>query len=128
MTSSAELSSQAIWATRGKTWGFRFLFSAGLPDPHPTYLAAFSGRESEHTSFARLKDGVCIRFEDPLQRRDSASRIIPHDFVVFGPLATRITSFESAIAELWPLVENIYVEIWDQDTPPASGLHLDPQS
>ena len=118
MTSALELSNQIIWATRGKSWGFRFLFDGGFSDPLPTYLAAFSGLESEHTSFSRLDDGVCVRVEDPLNRRDSASRPIPHDFVVFGPLAKNIDSVESGIAVLWPLVENIYASIWDQASPP----------
>ena len=31
-----------IWATRGRTWGFRFLRTGGLQDPLGTYEAIFS--------------------------------------------------------------------------------------
>ena len=31
-----------IWATRGRTWGFRFLRDGGFPDPLPVYDLAFS--------------------------------------------------------------------------------------
>ena len=30
-----------IWATRGRTWGFRFLLDAGLSDPLADYERAF---------------------------------------------------------------------------------------
>ena len=32
-----------IWATRGRTWGFRFLRTAGRVDPLKLYEAAFRG-------------------------------------------------------------------------------------
>ena len=31
-----------IWATRGRSWGFRFLLNAGLPDPLADYERSFA--------------------------------------------------------------------------------------
>ena len=37
-----------IWATRGRTWGFRFLRDGGLEDPLDTYEEAFAGIELDY--------------------------------------------------------------------------------
>ncbi len=50
-----------IWATRGRTWGFRFLRKGGYEDPLGVYEDAFSkvhyaGYRAARPSFARLLD------------------------------------------------------------------------
>lgn len=109
-----------IWATRGRHWGFRFLLDGGLSDPLATYEDAFSSLEDEATVCQRGADGLALRFPDPLQRRDSARRIIPHDFVVLGDLATQIDSVDAGIELIWPLVADAYGRVWEDQKAPAS--------
>lgn len=106
-----------IWATRGRTWGFRFLLDAGLEDPRTEYLRRFAGVENAMTAYGRDGDVVVARFPDPLGRRDSAGRIIPHEFVVFSPTSDAISSVEDAVRELWPEVEKTFSHIWDGPDP-----------
>ncbi len=40
-----------IWATRGKTWGYKFLLDGQFADPLPVYERAFSGAEDEPEVF-----------------------------------------------------------------------------
>ena len=107
-----------IWATRGRTWGVRFLLDAGLDDPRAEYLRHFTGVENVMRAFRRDGDVVVARFADPLERRDSAGRVIPHEFVVFSPTSDSISSVEDAIRELWPLVEETFDRVWDRPAPP----------
>lgn len=117
-----------IWATRGRTWGFRFLRRGGCEDPLPVYDAAFSGVE-ENTEARRrvaetmtLPEMVALRFPDPEGRRDRVGRVIPHEFVVFGPLADEINSVEDGRRLIWPRVADEYTRVWDQpEPPPAHG-------
>jgi hypothetical protein len=109
-----------MWATRGRTWGFRFLRTAGVEAPLSTYERAFAGYEDAPT-VCHGKDGVvAVRFPDPEGRRDHAGRIIPHDFVVFAREAERIHSVEMARELLWPQVADTFAETWDRDTPPQA--------
>lgn len=109
-----------IWATRGKTWGFRFLRRGGLSDPLPSYEAAFAELEGQPEGLARVGDRVALRFPDPEGRTDRAGRVIPHDFVLSGDLAARVHSVADGIAEVWPLVAEEYAGVWDLATPPPS--------
>lgn len=107
-----------IWATRGRTWGFRFLWDGGFQDPLLEYEEAFRGREGSAEVWQRIDDAVAVRFQDPLGRKDAAGRVVPHDFVVFSPLAERITSVDDGLGILWPLVADEYAGVWDLPTPP----------
>ena len=79
-----------IWATRGRTWGFRFLRDGGFADPLPKYDAAFAGIGVGPTAYQRVGTTVAVRFPDPHGRKDSAGRLIPHELVVFAPLSNQI--------------------------------------
>lgn len=102
-----------IWATRGKTWGFRFLRDGGVPDPLPVYEQVFGSVGGDAELCRAVGDRVAVRFPDPEGRTDRAGRVIPHEFVVFAPFAERITSVETAREVLWPLVVDEYARVWE---------------
>jgi hypothetical protein len=108
-----------IWASRGRSWGFRFLRTAGIPDPLPVYETAFSGIEDMPQVWRRDGDTVALRLSDPHGRCDQAGRVIPHDFVVFGSLASKVHSIEDGHQEVWPLVADRFAEVWDKAERPA---------
>ena len=108
-----------IWASRGRSWGFRFLRTAGIPDPIVAYETAFSGIEDLPQVWRRDGDTVALRFSDPQGRCDQAGRVIPHDFVVFGSLASKVHSIEDGQHEVWPLVADRFAEVWDKAELPA---------
>lgn len=108
-----------IWATGGRKWGFRFLLDGGFSDPLETYERAFAGLEDETEVFRRVGNRVALRFLDPLGRRDTAGRVIPHDFVVMGALAASVGSVEDGLEHVWPLVVDVYAEVWQSDKPPT---------
>lgn len=110
---------QLIWATRGRSWGFRFLLDAGLADPLPEYERAFKGLSEPPAAWRREGKDVALRFPDPLGRRDASGRVIPHEFVVFGDRAGNIGSVAEGIRQIWPLVEHAYARIWDTDKAPT---------
>jgi hypothetical protein len=110
-----------IWATRGRTWGFRFLRDGGLPDPLLVYDTVFSGVEDEPEAWRRDAETVALRFPDPLQREDLAGRVIPHEFVVFGPLADGIDSVEDGLRLVWPLVADEFDRVWQLPKPPSAS-------
>jgi len=114
-----ELSEWLIWATRGRSWGFRFLLNGGLADPLLVYERSFEGYEGELTACHRAAGNVALRFLDPLRRRDASGRLIPHEFVVFGDLADEIESVEDGMRLVWPLVAEAYAEVWDAERPPS---------
>ncbi len=109
-----------IWATRGRTWGFRFLRDGGLSDPLPTYDAAFAGAEDHRQVCRRGSEAVALRFADPLGRQDAAGRVIPHEFVAFPPLADDIQSVEDGLRLVWSQVADEYSRIWSSPQPPAA--------
>jgi hypothetical protein len=109
-----------IWATRGRTWGFRFLRSGGLANPLEAYEAAFTGSDGVPFAFTPRAGTLAVRFPDPEQRKDRAGRVIPHEFVVLAPDHRRFSNCESARAELWREVEDEYASIWDN---PAGSSH-----
>ncbi|KIQ20468.1 hypothetical protein RU01_02130 [Rhodococcus sp. MEB064] len=106
-----------IWATRGRDWGFRFLLDAGLSDPLPSYERAFGDVGDATTAWRRGDGHVALRIEDPLGRRDSAGRVIPHEFVIFGDLAGVVDSVGDGLLEVWPLVSERYSGIWNTSNP-----------
>lgn len=101
-----------IWATRGRTWGFRFLHDGDCADPLPSYDAAFAGIGAGPSAFHRVGTTVAVRFPDPHGRKDSAGRVIPHEFVVFAPLSGQIETVDDALERVWPLVADEYESVW----------------
>ncbi|WP_051274735.1 hypothetical protein [Cellulomonas sp. URHD0024] len=108
-----------VWATRGRSWGFRFLLDGGYRDPLPTYERAFAGVEDEGTVCRRVGTLVALRFPDPEGRRDEAGRPIPHDVVLMPPLSDGALSFEEAQGLVWPLLREAFERLWDQPRPPS---------
>lgn len=104
-----------IWATRGRTWGFRFLRDGGLADPLPTYDNSFAGISAGPRAYLRVGTTVAVRFPDPYGRRDSAGRIIPHELVLFSPLSHQIETVDDAMEKVWPLLADEYGSVWDSD-------------
>lgn len=96
------------------------MLDAGLEDPRTEYLRRFAVVENVMPAYRRDGDVVVARFPDPLGRRDSAGRIIPHEFVVFSPTSNAISSVEDAMRELWPEVEGTFERIWDGPDPSKS--------
>ena len=108
-----------IWATRGRSWGFRFLLTGGYADPLEAYEHAFAGHEDEMSGCWPVNDHLALRFPDPLTREDAAGRVIPHDFVVSGPLANSIRSVDDGLQRVWPLVADFYTRVWSATVPPS---------
>jgi len=106
-----------IWATRGRTWGFRFLRDGGFADPLPAYDDAFAYLDDEPETCRRVGDTVAVRLLDPLGRRDEFGRVIPHEFVVVGELADAIDSVEDGLTQIWPMVKDEYEGFWDSPVP-----------
>lgn len=104
-----------IWATRGRTWGFRFLRDGGFADPLPEYDAAFAGIGAGPSAYCRVGTTVAVRFPDPFARKDSAGRVIPHDLVVFPPLSNQVKTVDDALEKVWPLVAAEYETAWESD-------------
>jgi hypothetical protein len=109
-----------IWATRGRTWGFRFLRSGGLDDPLDVYEDTFSKVGDQPEAWHRVADKVALRFPDPDGRRDAAGRVIPHDFVLLGPWADGINSFEDGRQRIWHVVADEFESVWDKTEPPSA--------
>lgn len=119
MTSRIELPSQLIWATRGYSWGFRFLLDGGFSDPLREYERAFAGLADAPAAWGRAGRAVALRLLDPQGRRDFAGRVIPHEFVVFGDMVDVVDSVSEGLQRLWPLVERAYDRVWNVDTAPS---------
>ena len=120
MSPEQDLPEGLIWATRGRTWGFRFLLDGGLSDPLLEYERVFADLGEDPRAFSRVTGKVALRFPDPLERRDAAGRVIPHDFVVSGDLANDIQSAGEGRQQVWPLVAEVYVRVWDAEDPPSA--------
>ena len=119
MRPDTDLPERLIWATRGRSWGFRFLLKGGLSDPLLVYERSFADLEDEPATCRRAAGKVALRFPDPLGRRDASGRVIPHEFVVFGDLADEIESVEDGLRQVWPLVAEAYARVWDAERPPS---------
>jgi hypothetical protein len=109
-----------IWATRGRTWGFRFLRDGGFADPLPEYEATFVAIADEPEAWCRVGDRVALRFADPEQRCDAVGRVIPHDFVLIGSWAAGVDSVETGIELIWPLVADDFARVWEMPAPPTA--------
>jgi hypothetical protein len=116
-----DLNEMLIWATRGRSWGFRFLLNGGLSDPLLAYERIFAGLEDEPTTWRRAAGKVALRFPDPMGRRDAAGRVIPHEFVVSGDFADKIESVEDGLQKVWPRVAEAYARVWDAEGPPSKA-------
>jgi hypothetical protein len=111
-----------IWATRGRSWGFRFLRRSGLEDPLGVYDEAFSGVEDRMEVCRRASGKVALRFPDPLGRQDAAGRVIPHDFVILDRPPDDLNSVADGIRLIWPLVADEFEDVWTlREPPPADG-------
>ena len=109
-----------LWATRGRSWGFRFLRSGGAEDPLLPYDELFDAIDDQQPEvFRRLGDRVALRFPDPEQRTDAAGRTIPHEFVLSGSEADGVSSLAQGRDRIWPLVAAEYAEVWGAAEPPA---------
>lgn len=111
-----------IWATRGRSWGFRFLLDGGFHDPLKTYEAAFAGAEGEASLFRRVGTYAALRFPDPSGRRDQSGRVIPHDIVALPPLADEISSFDDGVRLIWPRLAETYSHVWAEAQPPSRAI------
>ena len=108
-----------IWATRGRHWGFKFLLDAGLKEPLHTYDHLFEGVSERASAFRREGTTAVLRFPDPEGRRDTAGRVIPHEFIVFNDATAVIDSAEAGQRVIWPLVAESYSRIWETKEPPS---------
>ncbi len=109
-----------VWATRGRTWGFRFLLTGGVSDPLAEYERVFADLKDEPTAWVKMVGRVGLRFPDPEGRRDTAGRIIPHEFVILGSQSNQIQSLEAGTEWVWPRVAQAYERVWSADRPPLS--------
>lgn len=119
MSPGQDLAERLIWATRGRSWGFRFLLDGGRSDPLPDYERAFARLGDAPATWRRDAAAVALRFPDPLRRSDTAGRVIPHEFVVLGDLADEIGSIEDGLRKVWPLVADTYARVWDAENAPS---------
>jgi hypothetical protein len=110
-----------IWATRGHTWGFRFLLDGGFPDPLVEYDRVFSAIGDENDTWQRVGMSVGLRFADPLQRKDRAGRVIPHEFVLDGSFALEVKSLDDGRRLVWPLVAGEFEKVWNLPAPQSGG-------
>ncbi|UJP38896.1 hypothetical protein ACT17Q_08925 [Cellulomonas sp. CW35] len=111
-----------VWATRGRTWGFRFLLDGGLADPLATYDRAFAGLEGEREVARRVGSLVVLRFADPEGRRDAAGRTIPHDVVVLAPVPGDPQASADEVRRLvWPTLADAYAGVWSRSSPPSAA-------
>jgi hypothetical protein len=109
-----------IWATRGRTWGFRFVRKGGLEEPLRVYEDAFSQVGDQPEAWRHVAAEVAaLRFPDPAGRRDAAGRVIPHDFVLLGHWADEIDSADEGRQRLWHEVADEFERIWDNTEPPS---------
>lgn len=109
-----------IWATRGRTWGFRFLRRGGLQDPLAVYEEVFSKVGDQQELMRRFGGKVALRFADPEGRKDASGRVIPHDFVLLGPSAERVDSLEDGRELVWRQVADEYESVWLEPQPPST--------
>lgn len=95
--------------------------AAGLNDPLPEYEQAFAAIGDEISGWDRTGLVVAVRFIDPKQKRDSARRLIHHEFVAFGDDANLVNSVDDAKHNLWPLVEFAFERAWESHTAPSTA-------
>lgn len=102
-----------------------FLLDAGLEDPLSEYERAFAGISDAPTAYASTGDTVAVRFPDPDGRRDSSGRVIPHEFVIRGEVASEVLSVEAGQRKIWPVVQDAFARTWMlAAAPQAADLRL----
>lgn len=106
-----------IWATRGWGWGFRFLRDGGLADPLPEYERCFPPDAADLDPVRHVGDMVALRLVDPEGRCDRSGRVIVHEFVLDGELATQVNSADDVLGVVWPLVRDEFASVWDRPDP-----------
>lgn len=106
-----------LWATRGHSWGFRFLINASGSDPLLEYMPAFADLEGKTVAYREHSGQVSLRFPDPLGRRDRAGRVIPHEVLLDGDEASLANSFENGVRLVWPLLAEKYADVYMADLP-----------
>lgn len=110
-----------LWSSRGKDWGFRILqhpttFECDWLDVHK---AVFANSKDDEGFYERTqvriglieKKCVGIRFLDPELRCDSAGRVIPHEFIVFGQSSLALEDNTDWV-HLWPIVSAKYAILY----------------
>lgn len=85
------------------------------------YEETFSGTEELSEVCRRTATRLALRFPDPLQRQDSAGRVIPHDFVLLDSVPDGVDSVEDGRRLIWPLVADEFASLWDLPEPPPSA-------
>lgn len=103
-----------IWATRGKSWGFKFLMDGGYEDPLPVYEEVFEQHLQEPQYWCFTSGRSALRFPDPLNRKDAAGRLILHDFVILESDLDAHSTYEDARERVWSQVAETYEELWDR--------------
>lgn len=88
-----------LWATRGRSWGFRILRHPALTDVDwlSVYEKVFSRTDSSPAFFhAELEmpelgrwNLIAARFADPDHSRDDAKRPIPHELILFAKAGSK---------------------------------------
>lgn len=106
-----------IWATRGHSWGFRFLRTAGYADPLPVYDAAFAAVQDEREVCKYVGSSIVLRFADPEGRKDFASRVIRHDFILFPIAGSDLPALDNARRVAWESVAGDYERVWESPNP-----------
>jgi hypothetical protein len=107
-----------IWATRGRTWGFRLLWTGGLPNPLEVYEAAFVGTDGAAEVLTQRGGVTAVRFPDPEGRTDRAGRLIPHEFVILTA-GIGFEQIDTARTTLWAEVAPLYASVWEQPAGPS---------
>lgn len=108
-----------MWATRGRTWGFRFLLRDQKRDPLTMYEEFFPPTVLHAPPVRKVGDKVAAHLPDPEGRCDRSGRIIMHDFVLDGDDAVQVATLDDFERIIWPRVAEEYDEIWDQPNPPV---------
>jgi hypothetical protein len=109
-----------IWATRGRTWGFRFLVDGGFADPLDVYDELFGELGEQPEAWRRAGDKVALRFPDPEERQDASGRVIPHEFVLVGGWADGVSSLSGGRKLIWPRVAAEFSQVWNRAEAPST--------
>jgi hypothetical protein len=98
-----------LHASRGKTKGFRFFKSGGVPTPIAELEKAFGVDQFEDGLFKPLGDGrVAASFLDPRGRKDQSGRPIPHQVIIPKVMAAGLKGLDDVINNIWPMIEESY--------------------
>jgi hypothetical protein len=111
-----------LWSTRGLDWGFSLVLVPKLKcqDWLRVRDAIFGGSSNDGDFFKRDSIGLCgsreeyaaVRFLDPKGRKDRAGRVIPHEFVIFGPSSNPFNDGATLKEAAWKQAESCYKEIF----------------